>query len=97
MDRLYHLGEKARNDRSAAESFISSKDVLGLQGFENPLIKMAESQLDRGSIDILVSSRLAARAAKDWKESDRIRDELDAMGVSIKDNKDGTTSWEVKR
>ena len=34
---------------------------------------------------------------KDWKESDRIRDELAAMGVTIKDNKDGTTSWEVKR
>ena len=45
----------------------------------------------------LIAARLAARAAKDWKESDRIRDELDAMGVSIKDNKDGTTSWEVKR
>ncbi len=44
-----------------------------------------------------VSARLAARAAKDWKESDRIRDELAAMGVVIKDNKDGTTSWEVKR
>ena len=44
-----------------------------------------------------ISARLAARAAKDWKESDRIRDELAAMGVSIKDNKDGTTSWEVKR
>ena len=45
----------------------------------------------------LISARLAARAAKDWKESDRIRDELAAMGVSIKDNKDGTTSWGVKR
>jgi cysteinyl-tRNA synthetase len=45
----------------------------------------------------LITSRLAARAAKDWKESDRIRDELAAMGVTIKDNKDGTTSWEVKR
>ncbi len=48
-------------------------------------------------IDGLLTARLAARAAKDWKESDRIRDELAAMGVSIKDNKDGTTSWEVKR
>ncbi|MDO8354025.1 MAG: cysteine--tRNA ligase [Aestuariivirga sp.] len=48
-------------------------------------------------IDAMISARLAARAAKNWKESDRIRDELDAMGVSIKDNKDGTTSWEVKR
>ena len=45
----------------------------------------------------LITARLAARGAKDWKESDRIRDELAAMGVTIKDNKDGTTSWEVKR
>jgi cysteinyl-tRNA synthetase len=44
-----------------------------------------------------IISRDTARAAKDWKESDRIRDELAAMGVTIKDNKDGTTSWEVKR
>jgi cysteinyl-tRNA synthetase len=48
-------------------------------------------------IETLVAARDAARTAKDWKESDRIRDELAAMGVAIKDNKDGTTSWEVKR
>jgi len=45
----------------------------------------------------LIKARLAARAAKNWSESDRIRDELAAMGISLKDNKDGTTSWEVKR
>ena len=45
----------------------------------------------------LINDRLLARFKKDWKESDRIRDELDAMGIAIKDNKDGTTSWEVKR
>ncbi len=44
------------------------------------------------------SSRRAsgARAAKDFKESDRIRDELAAMGVVLKDSKDGTT-WEIAR
>jgi cysteinyl-tRNA synthetase len=45
----------------------------------------------------LVDARNAARANKDWKESDRIRDELKAMGVVIKDNKDGTTTWEIAR
>src|SRR5947209_4733351 len=45
----------------------------------------------------LLDARLAARAAKNWKESDRIRDELAAMGIALKDNKDGTTTWEVKR
>ncbi len=48
-------------------------------------------------VDRLVSERLAARASKNWAESDRIRDELAAMGIALKDNKDGTTSWEVKR
>jgi cysteinyl-tRNA synthetase len=33
---------------------------------------------------------------KDWKESDRIRDELAARGVVLKDSKDGTT-WEIAR
>jgi cysteinyl-tRNA synthetase len=48
-------------------------------------------------IDARIAERLAARAAKNWAESDRIRDELAAMGIALKDNKDGTTSWEVKR
>ena len=43
-----------------------------------------------------VEARTAARARKDFKESDRIRDELAAMGVVIKDSKDGTT-WEIAR
>ena len=38
----------------------------------------------------------AARKAKDFKESDRIRDELAKMGVVLKDSKDGTT-WEIAR
>ena len=40
--------------------------------------------------------RLEARAAKDWAASDRLRDELSRLGVSVKDSKDGTT-WEIKR
>jgi cysteinyl-tRNA synthetase len=56
-----------------------------------------QPQLDSRSIDMLVELRLEARRNKNWAESDRIRDELAAMGIAIKDNKDGTTSWEVKR
>src|SRR5215207_4538784 len=44
-----------------------------------------------------ILARTAARAAKNFAESDRIRDELAAMGVRLKDNKDGTTTWEVAR
>jgi cysteinyl-tRNA synthetase len=48
-------------------------------------------------VKALIDARLAARATKNWVESDRIRDELDAMGIVLKDNKDGTTTWEPKR
>jgi cysteinyl-tRNA synthetase len=48
-------------------------------------------------VEGLIGARNAARKAKDFKESDRIRDELKAMGVVLKDNKDGTTTWEVAR
>lgn len=48
-------------------------------------------------IETLVSTRKEARAAKNWAESDRIRDELAALNVVVKDNKDGTTTWEVAR
>ena len=47
-------------------------------------------------VNALIADRTAARARKDFKESDRIRDELAAMGVAIKDSKEGTT-WEVAR
>ena len=47
--------------------------------------------------DALSFARLEARKQKNWAESDRIRDELAVMGIVLKDNKDGTTTWEVKR
>ncbi|MDB5566466.1 MAG: cysS [Tardiphaga sp.] len=58
--------------------------------------KQQASGIDAAQIDGLISDRTAARARKDFKESDRIRDELAALGVVIKDSKDGTT-WEIAR
>jgi cysteinyl-tRNA synthetase len=52
--------------------------------------------VDEGKVVTLIDARNAARKAKNFKESDRIRDELAAMGVVLKDSKDGTT-WEVAR
>jgi cysteinyl-tRNA synthetase len=43
-----------------------------------------------------ITRRAAARKAKNFAESDRVRDELAAMGVVLKDTKDGTT-WEIAR
>ena len=48
-------------------------------------------------IDDLIARRKAARGARDFAEADQIREELATLGVAIKDNKDGTTTWEPKR
>ena len=47
-------------------------------------------------IEALIAKRVAARQARNFTESDRIRDELLAMGVVLKDSKDGTT-WQLAR
>jgi cysteinyl-tRNA synthetase len=47
-------------------------------------------------VSAAIAARNAARKAKNFKESDRIRDELLAKGIVLKDGPDGTT-WEVKR
>ena len=50
--------------------------------------------IDVARVESLIAARRAARAAKDWAASDRVRDELLALGVTVKDGKDGTT-WSV--
>jgi len=57
----------------------------------------SKRKVDAGKVDALIGARLEARKSKNFAESDRIRDELKAMGVVLKDNKDGTTTWEVAR
>jgi cysteinyl-tRNA synthetase len=47
-------------------------------------------------VNALIAARNDARKAKNFAESDRIRDELATMGVVLKDSKDGTT-WEIAR
>ena len=60
------------------------------------ILKLQRGGIDEQKVSALIADRTAARARKDFKESDRIRDELAAMGVVIKDSKEGTT-WEIAR
>ena len=60
-------------------------------------LRSRDASVNPDMIDNLIAARLAARKAKNFKESDRIRDELLAKGIQLKDNPDGTTTWEVKR
>jgi cysteinyl-tRNA synthetase len=66
-------------------------------GFTTGVQREAVAPELASKVETLISVRRDARAAKNWAESDRIRDELAAMGIAVKDNKDGTTTWEVTR
>ena len=54
----------------------------------------AEGRVDAAEVEALIAARLQARADKNWAESDRIRDQLTAMGVVLEDGKGGTT-WRL--
>ncbi|MDF3936074.1 cysteine--tRNA ligase [Pseudomonas citronellolis] len=54
----------------------------------------ATGKVDANKVEALIQARLEARAAKNWAESDRIRDEITAMGVVLEDGKGGTT-WRL--
>ena len=71
--------------------------TLNALGFTGKHIEEKAAQIDEAKVNALIAARLEARRTKNWAESDRLRDELGALGVAIKDNKDGTTSWEVKQ
>ena len=85
--------EPDRNEFAASLRFLG---FLSESAAEWKGRKQQASGVDAKQVDGLISDRTAARARKDFKESDRIRDELAAMGVVIKDSKDGTT-WEIAR
>ena len=92
-------GEAAKGAKPAAASLKASAQLIGL--LQLPINKWtsfrpASLPIDENRVVSLIKARAAARAAKNFKESDRIRDELAAMGVVLKDSKDGTT-WEFAR
>ncbi len=80
-------------------SLIRSLRFLGLlqcSGEQWVAFRKRKLKVDEVQVTALIEARTAARKAKDFKESDRIRDELAAMGVVLKDSKDGTT-WDIAR
>jgi cysteinyl-tRNA synthetase len=92
-------GEAAKGPKAAAGSLKASAQLLGLlqkPAAEWVALRRASLSIDETKVTDLIDARNAARKAKNFQESDRIRDELAKMGVVLKDSKDGTT-WEVAR
>jgi cysteinyl-tRNA synthetase len=93
---LHKLYEKSQRAVEACPLVRSTCRFLGINVNEVNLAKMTLRQVDEVTVAALIEKRTAARASKNFKESDRIRDELAAMGVVLKDSKEGTT-WEIAR
>ena len=72
-----------------AISFRAAGLLLGLDLKPRP-VAIVDSQ-ERARVDAAIAARNAARAAKNWAESDRIRAELTAAGIVLEDGAGGTT------
>ena len=75
---------------------------LAALGFAGDLSDPRARQVDEPAIEAAIALRLEAFKNKDFAEADRIRDDLTAQGIQLKDSKDSTTgerltSWELKR
>ncbi len=99
LTELHRLAQAAiAGQRSAAVELKSSANLLGLLGqtkSQRDAVAASASSLDRSRVADIVAQRIIARENKNWPESDRLRNILTEMGVAIKDNKDGTTSWDI--
>jgi cysteinyl-tRNA synthetase len=96
---------KSAGDTAAAHRL--SNDLVQLGGLLGLLGSDAESWLKQttaaslgaapadAEIEALIAARVAARKAKNWKESDRIRDQLATAGILLEDGPKGTT-WRRK-
>ena len=88
INRLHEL-----HKNGCQQELVQSLMALGFTG---ELADPRQVRVDRAVVENLIAARTSARAARNWLESDRIRDELLRMGVVVKDSHEGTT-WEVKR
>ncbi len=97
LHRLHAAGETAELNVTLA--------FLGFTGETLKARAVAQANEAAGMasrVEPLIAARLDARKRKDFKESDRIRDELAAMGVTLKDTKNKETgeietTWEIAR
>ena len=98
--RLFDAVGEINKAASGQGSFTGEDIDLLAETFEGFVGQvMGVENIDRGGgqdlagalVELFIEQRNAARAAKDWAESDRIRDRLAALGVTLKDGRDGTT------
>ncbi|HEX9904061.1 MAG TPA: cysteine--tRNA ligase [Propylenella sp.] len=104
---IHEMEEEVANDNEGDDRamFRSALDLLGLlqvTDVEWRAWRPAGLEIDESYVGELIGGRAAARKAKNFAEADRIRAELEAMGIQVKDSKDPesgelVTTWEVRR
>ena len=84
FDLVRHVNASGTCSKAVLDIFRKMDSVLGVVFFGK-----AEKADVPAEVQALLDARAAARAAKNWAESDRLRDEIAAAGWSVKDSKDG--------
>ena len=75
-------------------SLFQEEPEIFLKSLDDLLLK--QKDLSREQVDLLVNERTEARAKKDFKTADRLRDKLTALGIELQDAPQVTT-WEVSK
>jgi cysteinyl-tRNA synthetase len=85
--------EESRKGRTVLKAqLLAAGAMLGLlQGDAEAWFKQGDSPLSDADIEAMLAARLAARAAKNFAEADRIREELDMLGIVVMDSPGGST------
>jgi cysteinyl-tRNA synthetase len=93
---LVHQGKTEADPFALAQQWqtlVALAQVLGLEAQVEPAAVASNHGLTDAEIDALIQERQAARKAKNWAESDRIRDRLQTQGVTLIDQAGGVTRW----
>ena len=79
-----------------ADALLGGAALLGLlqHNAEDWFKRGGNQAIDGAAVDVLIEERRAARAARDFKRADEIRDELAALNIAIEDGAQGTR-WSV--
>ncbi|HKL71325.1 MAG TPA: cysteine--tRNA ligase [Marinilabiliaceae bacterium] len=71
---------------------LFTEEILGLKPED---AQESNTETLDGLMQLILAIRQQAKETKDWSTSDKIRDQLNAMGIVVKDGKEGST-WEIK-
>ena len=89
--------EKETNKDKALEYAGLLLGISGVLGFDFAKKEELSDGVTQGLMDLIIDIRKEARAEKNWALSDKIRDGLNALGITLKDNKDGKTTYEISK